>query len=344
MARVCRCSKTYPSLEELAKDDSLEAVFVATDAPSHPRHCIEVLKHGKHVATAVPAAFGSLDDACKLYEVVKSTGKKYMMFETSAFHQDCYAMRQIYQAGGFGKLIYSEGEYFHYIPTPIGSYKGWRIGAPPQWYPTHSNAYYCGVSGGSFREVSCMGMTSLIKDYQPANNAYKNPFGTEIALLRTSEGGMARMLESWDTPGSGGEIGRVRGQRGSMTGMNYQGQERQLPRSRTTCLAAERCHGPSRRFLRLFDERVRHGDSRRSQAVDRHRHGAEHDGGRDRRAPVGSQGGRVTESSTVRLNQRPYSQSRPNRVICVKDRCPTCFVLPEQCPSSTWSPTSATAM
>src|SRR3954447_12627881 len=88
LARACRCEKTYPSLEELVKDDSLEAVFVATDAPSHPRHCIEVLKHGKHVACAVPAVYGSLEDAHQLHEAVKTSGRKYMMFETSAFHED----------------------------------------------------------------------------------------------------------------------------------------------------------------------------------------------------------------------------------------------------------------
>src|SRR5688572_7335265 len=35
MAKACRCPKTYPSLEELVKDDRIEAVFIATDAPSH---------------------------------------------------------------------------------------------------------------------------------------------------------------------------------------------------------------------------------------------------------------------------------------------------------------------
>jgi hypothetical protein len=44
LAKACRCEKTYPSLEELVEDDQIEAVFVATDAPSHARHCIEVLK------------------------------------------------------------------------------------------------------------------------------------------------------------------------------------------------------------------------------------------------------------------------------------------------------------
>ena len=60
----------------------------------------------------MPAVFGSLEDAHKLLEAVKSSGRKYMMFETSAFHDDCYAMRQIYRAGGFGKLVYTEGEYY----------------------------------------------------------------------------------------------------------------------------------------------------------------------------------------------------------------------------------------
>ena len=229
LAQVCRCEKTYPSLEEMVKDDSIEAIFCATDAPSHARHCIEVLKHGKHAASAVPAVWEHLEDADRLYEAVKESGLNYMMFETSCYHSDLYAMRKIYEAGGFGDLVYSEGEYFHYACAVIDSYKGWRIGLPPQWYPTHSNAYYTGVTGGNFTEVSCMGMPSIRKELQPENNRYKNPFGTEIAMFRTSEGGMSRMGVSWDTPGYGGEVGRVRGQKGSMIGMNYQGLEKKLP-------------------------------------------------------------------------------------------------------------------
>src|SRR5690606_14527660 len=40
-AKAVGCKKTYPSLEALVKDKTIEAVFVATDAPSHARHCIE---------------------------------------------------------------------------------------------------------------------------------------------------------------------------------------------------------------------------------------------------------------------------------------------------------------
>jgi predicted dehydrogenase len=235
LAKACRCSKTYPSLEELVKDDRVEAVFVATDAPSHARHCIEALKHGKHVACAVPAAFGSLEQAEQLFNAVKQSGLTYMMFETSCFHEDLHAMREIYKAGGFGKLVYAEGEYYHYMAEPIASYKDWRVGLPPQWYPTHSNAYYSGVSGGVFTEVSCMGMPSVVPHLKATNNRYKNPFGTEIALFRTSEGGTARMAVSWDTPGDHGERGRVRGERGSFYD-KYEGLEKKLPNTRRPAL------------------------------------------------------------------------------------------------------------
>jgi predicted dehydrogenase len=154
-----------------------------------------------------------------------------MMFETSCFHEDLYAMRQIYRAGGLGKLIYAEGEYYHFMEQPIDSFKEWRVGLPPQWYPTHSNAYYVGVTGGRFSEVSCMGIPSVISHLQPANNRYKNPFGSEIALLRTSDGGMARMAVSWDSPGYGGEMGRIRGQKGSYYG-KFEGLESTLPNTK----------------------------------------------------------------------------------------------------------------
>jgi hypothetical protein len=73
-----------------------------------------------------------------------------------------------------------------------------------------------------------MGMPCRIPHLQPENNRYRNPFGTEIAMFRTSEGGMARMAVSWDTPGAGGEMGRIRGQQGSFYG-KYEGLKKTLP-------------------------------------------------------------------------------------------------------------------
>lgn len=226
LAKVTGAKRTYASCEEMfEKDNEIEAVFIATDAPSHARLCIAGLKRGLHVASAVPAVFG-LDQrelADELLATVKATGKVYALFETSSFHEDNYAMHKIYQAGGFGKLVYSEGEYYHYNPAGLASYNNWRWGLPPQYYPTHSNAYYTCVTLGSFTSVTCLGIKSLLDRFQPGANTYGNSFATEIALFRTSEGGMSRMAVSWDMPGAHGEKGRVYGQQGSFE-ERYSGQ------------------------------------------------------------------------------------------------------------------------
>jgi len=236
LMKACRCDKSYESLEVLVKDPKIEAVFVATDAPSHPRHCMEVLNHGKHAMSAVPATYGSIEEGEKLLETVERTGLKYQMAETSCYRADCHAMRTIYRAGGFGKLVYSEGEYFHYGPTPLGSFKGWlgsfkgwRTGSPPLWYPTHSMAYYVGVTGGRFTSVSAQGFRGGFPAYQPGANRYNNEFTDEIALLKTSEGGASRMCMCKSVSGYVNETGRVFGQKGWMDGLEYRGSVKDLP-------------------------------------------------------------------------------------------------------------------
>ena len=216
LAKAARCGKTYPSLEEMVKDRSIEAIFVATDAPSHAKHCMEVLNHGKHVCTAVPVFRGDIDDAEKLLECCKkNSGLVYAMFETSVFHDDLYAMEKIYAAGGFGKIIYSEGEYCHtHKPgaPSIPSYKNWRIKGCPMWYPTHATAYYVGVTHGSFTDVSCKGILPF-DESKRVPNAIGNMFHSEIGLFQTSEGGMARMMVC-PAYGEYLEAGRVRGEIG----------------------------------------------------------------------------------------------------------------------------------
>jgi len=224
LAKAVGSKKQYPSCEAMIKDQEIEAVFIATDAPSHARLAIAALRHDKHVASAVPAVFGfkAEQDAQQLLEAVERSGKKYCMFETSSYHAPVYRYRAQYRAGALGKLVYSEGEYYHYAASTLGGYNpsngkidgnGWRRGLVPMWYPTHSTAFYVTPSGGRLTEVSCLGMPSLHAEFQPGANAYENRFGTEIALFKTSEGGMARMAVSWDMPSAQGEMGRVFGQK-----------------------------------------------------------------------------------------------------------------------------------
>jgi len=214
MARKAKCEKTYASLEEMVKDDSIEAIYCATDAPAHAKHAIVCMEHGKHVATAVPALRGEIEDAEKLLECCrKNNGLVYAMFETSVFHDDLYAMEKLYAADVFGRIFYSEGEYCHphSLGAPsLGSYKDWRKKGCPMWYPTHATAYYVSVTHKSFVDVSCQG-TPLFDESQRVPNAIGNIFKSEVGLFRTAEGGISRMIIS-SSQGEYLEAGRIRGE------------------------------------------------------------------------------------------------------------------------------------
>lgn len=216
LAQHVGCAKTYPSLEEMVKDDTIEAIFVATDAPSHARHCIEVLNHGKHVCTAVPAFRGDIEDAERLLACVKKNrGLVYAMFETSVFHEDLYAMERLYRANVFGHIIYAEGEYCHphsLGTPPLGSYQDWRLHGAPMWYPTHATAYYVGVTHGSLVDVSCQG-TAAFNPRERKPNRIGNIFNSEAGLFRTSEGGICR-ITICKSQGEYLEAGRIRGEYG----------------------------------------------------------------------------------------------------------------------------------
>ena len=214
MAQKAECKKTYPSLEEMVKDDTIEAIFCATDAPAHAKHAILCLEHGKHVATAVPAFRGDIDDAERLLECCrKNQGLVYAMFETSAFHDDLYAMEKLFAADVFGRIVYSEGEYCHphSLGAPaLGSYKDWRKKGCPMWYPTHATAYYVGVTHRPFVDVSCQG-TPHFDEAARIPNAIGNIFTSEVGVFRTAEGGLSRMIIC-GSQGEYLEAGRVRGE------------------------------------------------------------------------------------------------------------------------------------
>ena len=57
-----------------------------------------------------------------------------------------------------------------------------------------------------------MAVPSTVPHLMPEGNDYKKPFGTEVALFRTNDGGMSRMVVSWVIPIHGGERGRAYGQ------------------------------------------------------------------------------------------------------------------------------------
>ena len=227
LAQVVHAKRTYPSAEEMIDKEgkNMDAVFIATDAPSHADLVLRALDRGYHVCSAVPSLWGEeqLDRAPKMIEAVKKSGLVYALFETTAFRPQCIAMRRIYEAGGFGVLAYTEGEYFHLKDPkhPIGSYNGWRIASPPQYYATHSNGFYTCMTHKAFTEVTCVGTRGTLPEY--SKNRYGNPFASEVAFYKTEEGGSARMTRAANLPGYSGELGRCFGTKGCFRNDRFAG-------------------------------------------------------------------------------------------------------------------------
>ena len=230
LAKAYSCGATFGSLEEMLKDaaGTFDAVAVFTDAPSHAKHATLCLEHGKHVVVACPVAL-TLEDMAALVEVVERTGLTYMMHESSVYRQECIAARELYQAGEFGRLCYSEVEYYH---PGIGArantlsrwqgLKSWRYGFPPMLYPTHSLGLLVGVTGERIVRVSCLGQ-HVGEDFPANENAYGNPFDNEMALGLTDQGNLCRFGVFWQIAGHG-ERGQWMGDKLSCYMAGYSGQ------------------------------------------------------------------------------------------------------------------------
>ncbi len=200
------CEKTYPSLEEMIRDDTIDAIAVFTGATDHVRHDIAVMNSGKHCISAVPAGV-TLEECAMLIEAKERTGMKYMMAETSYYRNSTITMRRMVDDGSFGEILYSEGEYYHPSigtsssdlsrwPEKGPDARTWRWGFPPMMYPTHSTGFLVGASRERLVEVSCIGTGSPEEAFQ--DNAYNSPFCNESALFKTDRGNMFRCNVMWN--------------------------------------------------------------------------------------------------------------------------------------------------
>ena len=198
LMKVYHCERAYNSLEELVLARDIDAVAVFTDGPLHVQHTVEAMKNGKHVISAVPAAWATLEQADLLRETVTKYGLTYMMAETGYYQQSTISARTFYKQGKFGSLYYCEAEYQHpglEVLYVIDGKRTWRYGLAPMHYPTHCTSQLVGVTGERLTEVACHGWGNddpILKD-----NAYGNPFWNESAMFRTNRGNAFRVNIWW---------------------------------------------------------------------------------------------------------------------------------------------------
>ncbi len=215
--RLCKASRdfqvaeTYDSLDAICASD-LDALVIITQHWMHAPQAIQALQAGKHVYSAVPIISLSdgdqmLDWCDKLIDTCRKTGLYYMMGETSHYRPQAMYCRRRAAEGAFGEFALAEGAYFHDLDLPNSSLrevakrrwgKDWNIsrsGGAPMHYPTHSLGGFLSVMDARVTEVSAMGYRFPNDDWWRKDTTSGDLFSNETALLRLSNGAVARICE-----------------------------------------------------------------------------------------------------------------------------------------------------
>jgi predicted dehydrogenase len=195
--------RTCSSLDELCRTD-VDAIAIFSQNWAHGPQAVQALEAGKDVYSAVPAGI-TAEEIGNLVRAVEKTGRLYMIGETSYYYPSAIYCRQRVAAGDFGRVVYSEGEYYHDFDHGLYEVFKWRgggnwkrtAGSPPMHYPTHSTGQVVSVIGAHATHVSAFGFVDNHPDglFRAEVNQWGNTFSNETGLFKMSDGSMMRINE-----------------------------------------------------------------------------------------------------------------------------------------------------
>ena len=186
------------SFEDAIADKRINTVAIFTQRHTHGDLVVRALEAGKDVYSAVPMAI-TVEDCRRIIEAVKRTGQIYMMGETCIYYPSAMYCKEAFERGDFGKFVYAESQYYHdlsHFPKVFREDKP-NSAVPPFFYPTHSTAMVLHATGAHVEKVSAMGYCDAEEDtpFAVGKNPWNNLFSNEFALMRLSNGGVARVSE-----------------------------------------------------------------------------------------------------------------------------------------------------
>lgn len=198
--------RTYPSLDAVCDDPKVDAVVLVTQHWMHADQAIQVLRAGKHVYSSAPAGI-TVEEIERLVRTVEETGRIYVMGETSFYYSWVYYCKERFAKGDFGRIIYTETDYFHDLEHGLREVfqarggQRWRETAviPPMYYLTHNTSQVLAITGAHMTHVSCHGFVDDNADgaFDPKVNRWGNPFSAQTALFRMSDGSSSRANVYW---------------------------------------------------------------------------------------------------------------------------------------------------
>ena len=172
--------KIYGSFEEILADPAVDAVHLVTPIPLHAEQTVRVLDAGKHCACTVPMAT-SLEDIQRIADAVRSSGKNYMMMETTLYTYQFFYVKQMLESGELGRIQFLRGSHYQ----DMAHWPDYWMGLPPMHYGTHAIGPMVALSGSRIKRVNCFGSGTMEPWLQ---EQYNNPFPIESALFEFENG------------------------------------------------------------------------------------------------------------------------------------------------------------
>ena len=173
-------SRKYADFDALLADSSIDAVHLVTPIPYHAEQTVKVLESGKHCACTVPMAT-TLEDIQKIADAVKSSGKNYMMMETTLYtYQYLYAAEML-RDGKFGRIQFLRGSHYQ----DMENWPDYWMGLPPMHYGTHAIAPMRVLGGSRIGHVTGFGSGTMDESLVCR---YGNPFPVETAIFEFENG------------------------------------------------------------------------------------------------------------------------------------------------------------
>jgi predicted dehydrogenase len=175
-------TRSASRLEDVLVDDTVDAVHILTPPHLHAPMSIEVLRAGKHVASAIPAA----TEMGHLHELVAlqgSTGRNYMMMETALYYPPAIHVRHLLAEGAFGELAFGRGAHYQ----DMTNWSAYWDGYPPHLNITHAIGPLLMLLDTRATTVRCLGSGRVLE----TDNRWENPYPVETAIFELERGDVA---------------------------------------------------------------------------------------------------------------------------------------------------------
>lgn len=107
---------SYPSLEAILADDTIDLVIVNTPNDSHYEYATKVLQAGKH-AVVEKAFTTTVAQGEALKKLAQEKGKILSVYQNRRFDSDCRTVQRVIREGLLGDIIEAEFHYDRFKPV-----------------------------------------------------------------------------------------------------------------------------------------------------------------------------------------------------------------------------------